>query len=583
MSNKRTIAAVTLVLSMLLMVLVLYTTKTGKLGPLVLAPPVLAIVLAFATRNVVVSLLIGLFSGSFLTAFSQEGRLLEAPMTAFSDLTQRMLSVTADPWNAGILLQVLTIGGLIALIARMGGARAIAEFLARKAKSPASAQITAWLIGLLVFFDDYANALIAGPVMRPVTDKLKISREKLAFIIDATAAPIAGIAFISTWIGYELSLIKDSFAAIGQHVSAFDIFLQTIPYRFYNILMLLFVPLTAILAREFGPMLSAERRARRGQVHLNGETSSSCEMPQGFWGEQKTTPRALNAVIPIGVLVAAALIGFYINGFAAIMAGSNAQLKSLLELSPYSLTAIREAFGAADASVVLFQAALLASLMAALLAVGQRILTLGQAVDTWIEGAKSLAITGVILILAWSLSSVVRDLGTADYLVGLLSETMPAFLLPSLIFILGSLISFATGTSYGTMGVLMPLAVPLAHALAPADSQLALVSVGAVLTGAVLGDHCSPISDTTILSSMGASCDHIEHTRTQLGYAVLVGAISLLCGYLPVGYGMPAWAALLLGVVVMAVSLRLIGRPVDTGLMPANSEAGAGYPEVAAE
>jgi Na+/H+ antiporter NhaC len=244
------------------------------------------------------------------------------------------------------------------------------------------------------------------------------------------------------------------------------------------------------------------------------------------------------------------------------MGGEDSELITLLMTTPVSFASIREAFGASDASVVLFQAALLAGIVAMIMGMVKKIFTLGEAVDTWIQGMKSLLITGVILLLAWSLSSVMKEVGTAKFLVSHLSDTIPQFLLPSMIFVLGSIISFATGTSYGTMGILMPLTIPLAYAISP-ESSYVIMNAGAVLTGAVFGDHCSPISDTTILSSMGSACDHMDHTKTQGVYALTVGVITILFGYLPVGFGVPVLLALPIALIATGAVVYFLGKRVD--------------------
>ena len=460
-----------------------------------------------------------------------------------------------------LYLQVLVIGGVINLISKMGGARAVAEALAKKAKTPRSTQIVTLLLGLFVFFDDYANALIVGPIMKPVADKMKVSREKLSFIIDATAAPIAGLAIISTWIGLEVGLIGDAFAGIGQNVDSFGVFLQTIPYRFYNILILAFVVISAVLLRDFGPMRNAEIKARRGEQELK-DIAIDEDTAEEFEPKRGIKLSIWNAIIPIGTLIVAALVSFYYSGYTAIMAGEDIALKAVLTESPFSFTAIQQTFSNADASIALFQAALFASIVALILGVCKKIFTISEGIEIWIDGMKGLIITGVILILAWSLSSVIKELGTAQYLVTLLSDSLPQFLLPSVIFIFGAVISFATGTAYGTMGILMPLAIPLAHAISP-DMTYIIMSTSAVLTGAIFGDHCSPISDTTIMSSMGAGCDHIAHVKTQMWYALFVAVITILFGYIPVGLGLPVYIVLPLSIIGLGLLIYFIGRPVD--------------------
>lgn len=545
------------------------TTNASHYGILTLIPPLVAIILAFLTKNVVISLFIGILSGSFLIKLIDHS-FFGALIQSFLDFVSRALNSLADPWNAGIILQVLVIGGVIHLVAKMGGAKAVAEALARKAKTAKSTQLVTLLLGLVVFFDDYANSLIVGPIMKPVADKMKISRERLAFIIDATAAPIAGLAIISTWIGLEVGLINDAFTnGIGQQVDAFGVFFQTIPYRFYNILIIFFVFVTSILLKDFGPMYKAEIEARRRDLHLvkkevaadnNREIEDSELQPK-----EGIKLSVWNAIIPIGTLVVTALICFYFSGYSSIMGGEDVALQQLMSNSPLSFTAIQQAFSNADASVALFQSALIASIVTIIMGVAKKIFTLSEAIDTWVDGMKPLIITGVILILAWSLSSVIKELGTAKYLVSLLSGSLPYFLLPSLIFILGAVISFATGTAYGTMGILMPLAIPLAFSINP-DMGYVIVSTSAVLTGAIFGDHCSPISDTTILSSMGSGCNHIAHVKTQMPYALFVAVITIVFGYIPAGFGLAWYIVLPISLLAIYIGVQILGKKPDSAV-----------------
>ncbi|MFA9397528.1 MAG: Na+/H+ antiporter NhaC family protein [Clostridiaceae bacterium] len=532
-----------------------------KFGIVTLLPPLVAIVLAFITKNVVLSLFIGVLTGTFL--LSLDGfNVFSALLNGFLMVIDKILGSLSDPWNAGIILQCLTIGGLIALISKMGGAKAIAESLSKKAKSPTSAQIITWVLGLLVFFDDYANSLIVGPIMRPVTDKLRISREKLAFVVDATAAPVAGIALISTWVGYEIGLIKDGYAGIGQDVNSYGVFVSTIPFRFYNILILGFIVMSALMLREFGPMYKAEVRARKyGKVLADGAQPMVSHETTGLEPAENIKLSIWNAIIPIGVLIIGAFLGFYFNGYNAIMGGEDTAIINIVANHNLSFTSIRECFGASDASVVLFQSSLFACIVAIIMGMFQKIFTLKEGIDTWVQGLKSLMITGVILLLAWSLSSVIKELGTADYLVEVLRNSIPQFLLPAIIFILGAIISFATGTSYGTMGILMPLAIPLAYGISP-DNGYVVMCISAVLTGAIFGDHCSPISDTTILSSMGSACDHLDHTKTQIWYALTVAVVTVVFGYIPVGLGFPVYIVLPLDFVIIYLILRIFGKSV---------------------
>ena len=539
------------------------TANANHYGILTLIPPVIAILLAFLTKNVIISLFIGTLSGTFLVSLV-DNSFMGALVNSFIDFVSRVLNSLADPWNAGIILQVLVIGGVIHLVAKMGGAKAVAEALAKKAKTAKSTQLVTLLLGLAVFFDDYANSLIVGPIMKPVADKMKISRERLAFIIDATAAPIAGLAIVSTWIGLEVGLINDAFInGVGQQVDAFGVFLQTIPYRFYNILILFFVFITSFLLKDFGPMYKAEIEARKRGLNDSQDNISESNIDHAELEPKEGIKLSIwNAIIPIGVLVVTALICFYYSGYTAIMGGEDVALQQIMTNSPISFKAIQEAFSASDASVALFQSALFSSIVAMAMGVIKKIFTISEAIDTWIDGMKPLVITGVILLLAWSLSSVIKDLGTAKYLVTLLSGSLPNFLLPSLIFILASIISFATGTAYGTMGILMPLAIPLAYSMNPEMSYV-VVSTSAVLTGAIFGDHCSPISDTTILSSMGAGCNHIAHVSTQMWYALFVAVITIVFGYIPAGFGLQWYIVLPISLLAIYIGVQILGKKVE--------------------
>ena len=548
-------------------------------GFITLLPPFIAIILAFITKDVILSLFMGVLSGTFLLSLASNIffvdtialiNIYDTLVESFSKIISYVLKSTSDPVNAGIILQILCIGGLVALITKMGGAKAIALQFAKRAKTAISAQLNTWFIGLLIFFDDYANLLIVGPIMRPLADKFKISREKFAFIIDSTAAPVAGIAIISTWIGLEVSLIKNAYASIGiDNVSAFGIFVETIPYRFYNIFMLFFVALTAIMGREFGSMYAAQIRAKTtGQI---APVSKSAALDTAELEDQFLAPkdgieiRAFDAIIPVMTLIILAILGFYFNGFSLLEGEELANAKA----NPLSFETLRSAFGSADSSIVLFQAALFAAIVAIFIGVRRRIFNIKEAIETWIYGWKTMIFTIVLLLLAWSLSSIVKDLGTSTFITHLLADKLPEFILPATIFAFASLISFAIGTSYGTMGVLMPLAVPLAFEVAKLNGlegealhHYMVLNISCVLTGAIFGNHCSPISDNVILSSMSAKCDHMEHVKTQIPYALFICAISLFTGYIPTALGLSVWLVLPLNFILIALLLRIIGKKV---------------------
>lgn len=535
-------------------------------GILTILPPLVAIALAFITKNVVISLGAGVFTGTFMLSIVNNTSIGQAFISffkAFVDMVPLAIEQLADSWNAGVLLQVLTIGGMIALITRMGGAQAIAKAVAKLAKNVRSTTLASWLMGIVIFFDDYANSLIVGPMMRPVFDKNRISREKLAFIVDATAAPVAGIAVISTWITTELTAIRTGYADIGQTVGGYDIFLDTIPFRFYNLFMLAFIIIIAIAGRDFGPMLKAEVRARRGEVLRQGSQVESIDDELGKVNENGSI---WSAIIPIATLIIVAFVAFYFNGKEALGVPAG---------TPFSFDLLRDAFGEADAAFVLFLSALAASVVAVVMGLLQKSFTLEDGINTWIKGVKSLVITGIILLFAWSLTAAIKALGTNLVISRLVSENVPYFLLPALIFVIGSLISFATGTSYGTMLILTPLTVPAAFGVlqlqtVPFDAQLYMyANIGAVLSGAIFGDHCSPISDTTILSSMGASCDHMDHVNTQMPYALFIAGISIVFGYLLSGFGLNPFITLAIGFAVTYGLLLVIGKkPEELAKLP---------------
>ncbi|HJJ78145.1 MAG TPA: Na+/H+ antiporter NhaC family protein [Methanocorpusculum sp.] len=555
-------------------------------GVWTLIPPLLALLLAFLTRNVILSLFLGVLSGAWMIALVS-GDLLGSISGAFFSSTDYFVGTLADRWDAGIIMQVLVIGALIALITRMGGMCAIADLVVKVAKGPRSAQITMWISSWVIFFDDYANALIIGPIMRPLCDKYRISREKLAYIVDSTAAPVAGIMLISTWIGTELVNINEGLAIAGiTGVSAYGIFIDTIPYRFYNIMALFFVFATAFLLRDFGPMLKAEMRARTTGETINpgsevmdtekvvDEEKEEIKEDYGILKSSKkvTPPNIWNAIIPVAVLIISAVILFYTNGAACVMDGGGfVTPEEFAQLSFFE--SVREAYSASDASIVLFQAGLLACIVALIMGFVERIFTIKDGIETWAHGMKSMLFVCIVLILAWSIGSVIGDLGTAHFLVDNLSDALPAFIVPALIFVIAAVVSFATGTAYGTMAILLPLCIPLAAAIVgitgmeitSAGSEYAyiLMCSSAVLTGAIFGDHSSPISDTSILSSMGAGCSLIDHVMTQIVYAVTVGVV-VIAGYILVGLGLNVWITLIAMAAILVLVLLFAGKKVPT-------------------
>ncbi|BES66696.1 Na+/H+ antiporter NhaC family protein [Gottschalkiaceae bacterium SANA] len=509
-----------------------------EFGWLSILPPLVAIALAFLTHEVILSLFIAIFTGTLiLTGFH--------PIEAFTSVFDtHILGALYSEWNLAILVFCLSIGGLIGILSKNGGTSGIADAVSGRAKNAKSSLFSTMLMGVLIFFDDYANSLIVGNTMRPITDRMKVSREKLAYIVDATAAPVSSIALVSTWVGMELGLIRDGIAEIGLEMGAYELFLQTIPYRFYSILSLAFVFFMIYLAKDFGPMWKAERRVYlTGKVHDDDARPLMSDINE-FEGP-KEKRRWINAVLPIVVVIGITLFGLYVNGGG--LEGKT----------------IQEAFGDADASVVLLWASFSGIAIAGVMSLAQRLLTLKEVTDAFVDGLKSMTVACIILVLAWTLGGINSQLGTQTFLVEKATGVIAPQLIPTILFILSALVAFSTGTSWGTNSIVMPIAIPLSFAMGGAP--LLVPAVGSVLTGAVLGDHCSPVSDTTIMSSMASACDHMAHVQTQLPYALTVGSVAILVGFIPSGFGMSPWISLVLGTVALFFILKIFGKSVDLG------------------
>jgi Na+/H+ antiporter NhaC len=529
-----------------------------------LAPPVVAILLALVFRQVVPALLAGVWLGAAIVHGGVGVGLLRT-------IDAYVLGALADRDHMSILLFSLLLGGMVGVISRAGGTVGLVDVLARKATTSVRGQLTTWLLGVAIFFDDYANTLVVGNSMRPVTDRLRISREKLAYIVDSTAAPVAAIALVTTWIGAEVSYIEGALRGIGSDQDAYFVFLQSIPYNFYPILALIFGFTVAFTRRDFGPMLRAERRAATtGAVLRDGAQPLSDFDSDALRAVDGKPHRWFNAAIPVVVVVAVTLIAQWWTGRAALVAeGDPAGTAALGTLGVRGLGTV---FSAGDSYAALLWASFAGCVVAIGLAVVQRILSLERALGAWVQGMKSMLLAFVVLALAWAIAAVCSDLSTAAYVAEFLSGTLDPRLLPALVFLAATGIAFGTGTSWGTMGLLIPLAVPAAvrltqeSGLDPATAHAVFLgATAAVLSGAILGDHCSPISDTTVLSSMASGCDHVDHVRTQLPYALTVGGVAVVCGYVPEALGVSPWICLLLGAAAVGVIVRFAGRPVEAG------------------
>ena len=536
-------------------------------GFLTVLPPLLAILLAVVFRQVIVALLAGIWLGAFLVSGF-------APLPAILRvLDYYILTALTDSGHASIIVFSMLLGGMVALMSRSGGTLGIVNAIRGWASGRRSTQTVTWFMGLFIFFDDYANTLIVGNTMRPVSDRLKISREKLAYLVDCTAAPIASVALISTWVGVEVSLIGDALGTIQSDLDPYQVFLASIPYRFYPLLALVFALAVAVTGRDFGPMLAAERRAAGGRLMADNATPLADYEGDKLAPAAGTPCRWYNAVLPITTVVGVTLVGLWITGRASLLAAGS-PIGSLpmgrVFMGGESLANLGTIFSAADSYKTLIWGSGLGCLVAAVLALTQGLLTMVETLDTWLLGLKSMLLAMLILLLAWSIGAVCGDLHTADYLVGLVSGAIWWPLLPALVFVIAGGVAFATGTSWATMAILMPLVVPLAaemislRGLDPGRAtNFLLGTISSVLAGAVWGDHCSPISDTTILSSMASGSDHIDHVRTQMPYALLVGAVGLMVGDLPSALGLSPWVSLLVGTVFLVGFLRFFGHSVE--------------------
>jgi Na+/H+ antiporter NhaC len=521
-------------------------------------PPLFAILVALFFRKVLIAMLSAIFLGALLHF---EGN----PVADLADGARYYIwGNIADEFYYQILFFTFALVGMVIVSTKAGGSQGLIDLIARIANTAKSTRIATFVMGLVIFFDDYANTIVVGTTVRPMSDKRRISREKLAYLVDSTAAPVAGLAVISTWIAFEVSLLQSLIdqihlvAPAGESMGGYALFIAMLPLRFYCIITLAFVLIGAWTGRDYGPMLKAERRAARtGEVLAPNARPLTSRAMSEILPEPGTPARWINAVLPIVVLMGAVVIGMLLSGKEAV-------LEAGFEFSVLSFDTWRSAFGAADSARVLLIAALLSSVVAIGMVVAQRILGFFEAIRAWLRGVPAMALAVSILICAWAIRSVCDDLGTSTFLVAAVGDGIPTFVFPLFVFLISAGIAFATGTSWGTMGILLPVVLPWAWSLSQAPDVgfwIVLVSAAAVLDGAITGDHCSPISDTTIMSSLATSCDHIDHVRTQLPYAMTCMAIA--CGaYLAVAARVGTlliYAGALLAIVAI---FRLIGRPI---------------------
>ncbi len=497
-------------------------------GWLTIVPPLVAITLALITKKVIVSLLIGILSGAFiLTGFSPVGAISLSAMT--------MWEKVSDPWNVAILIFLVSLGILTYLMVIAGGAAAYGEWATKRIKSRAGAQLASLLLGIIIFIDDYFNCLTVGTVMIPVTDRFRVSRAKLAYIIDSTAAPVCVLAPVSSWVVTIMSTMGEKFRDVGITMEPFTAFIRTLPMNLYAWVTLAMVAFVAVTELDFGPMERFEREAKAtGNVYGPQAPEENVRLPK--ISEKGTV---LDLVVPvIGLIVFAIVMMAYTGGYFAESIGF--------------LDAIKNT----DAATALMYAGFLALALALVMFLPRGVVQITRLPEAVWRGFLSMVPAMLILCFAWTIGGVISELGTGLFLATRVGQALNPALYPVIMFILACIIAFATGTSWGTFAIMIPIAIDFAVLLAP---DLLIGMIAAVLAGAVYGDHCSPISDTTILSSTGAGCNHIDHVSTQLPYAT-VSAVMCGIGYIVYGFMAHSGANQAITIAVsLLVTLGLLG------------------------
>lgn len=509
-------------------------------GWIALLPPLLAVLIALTTKQVLLALFIGVASGVF---FVKDMSFLDAFLAVVDEY---LVGALANSDHASIIIFCLCLGGVSGIVTQSGGGAGLSGLFTDRVKSRKGGVLATWFLGLMIFLDDYANTLLVGSSMRPITDKLKMSREKLAFLVDATAAPVASIALISSWVGVEVAYIHEQLNVLGIERDAYHMFLDSLAYRFYPILMLVFIFILGITGKDMFSMLKAEKRA-----FLKGQLIAPGSQPSANFSDASSGKKAniWNAVIPILVIMITAGVGLYYDG-----------IKSLENPN----ASIREIFSAANSYNALLWASMVGTIVAIFTTVINRTFKVNEAIDSWVEGAQSMVLAIGILLLAWSLGAVCVELNTASYVISILGNGVSPHLFPTLVFLVSAFVSFASGTSWGTMAIMFPLVCPIAFEISDGNYYVLLGAISSILSGSVWGDHCSPISDTTVMSSMASGCDHIDHAKTQIPYACLVAAVSVFLGQLPVAYELyPAWLGLIFGSMTLFLIVHFFGENVE--------------------
>ena len=527
-----------------------------------LSPPLLAVLVALFFRSMVFALLSAFFAGAFLSFGLNP---LIVITLAMHDFIWKSLS---SSFSLYIFLFLFTLVGLVHVLSRNGGLSGLVDALGKFATSRKRAKIAIGLGGVAMFFDDYANTVVLGNTMQKLSDKWRISREKLAYLVDSTTAPVAGLAVLSTWIAAEAMLLGDEAKSLGIELSGYGIFLELLPMRFYCIGTLIFLFINSAVGRDFGAMFQAEKRAAlEGKVHDDGSQPLGIQSSGIMEPDEGTPRRWFNGLIPIACVIFGILIGIVVLGRARIIGlGESFSFGSFEDWRYAFGLAVGDEDGA-GALPVLFLASVFGSLVAFGLTIGQRLMSVRETFQAYVSGMPTMWMAVFILLMTWSMQDICQNLGTAEYLIDLLGDSMPVWTLPLFTFVVASMMSFATGTSWGAMGILIPLILPLSYSMGAFDAGggiLFFLTAAAILDGAIFGDHCSPISDTTVLTSISTGCDHIAHVKTQLPYAVVTMALSGLFGYLAVAGNMPLWLFYVLFPLASLGILLVFGRRIPS-------------------
>lgn len=562
-----------------------YRIKTIPLWMSVI-PPLVAILLALLLKEVIVSLFLGIFAGAFIAGGLRVDSFYYMLQSLFDVVRKYLIDALYDTGHLSVIVFSLLIGGMVAIISKNGGMVGVVNALSRYAKGPRSSQAVTYLLGVVIFFDDYANTLIVGNTMRPVTDKYRVSREKLAYIVDATAAPVAAVAFITTWIGAELGYIDDGLRTLNLHgeYTPYSVFISSLKYSYYTIFTLIFMAMLIYMKKDYGPMLKAEKRARS-----TGQVSPAKTLKEDEPNMEDLSPVAnapmkwYHAVIPVLTVIFMTIFALLDSGLDAAHADMTgvaynwgAIWQNISSESEGSLPFYRKlgiVIGASNSYEALLMASISGVLVAIAMTVYSKIMTLFDTMHWLVNGFKTMMPALIILSLAWSLAKTTDALHTADFMSEALTGNVSPLVLPILIFFLAAIISFSTGSSWSTMAILYPIAIPTTYAICmnagmdiDATMEVLYSVIATVLSASVLGDHCSPISDTTILSSLASDCNHLDHVKTQMPYALTVGAVALITKGLSTllgGSSFITWAMFGFGILSMYLIIRFVGKDVD--------------------